>query len=82
MTPHVTPLGQVVVLIHLSTGMGTEERMACMPNMTEFHQTLYHPNYMRTNDVRAVTCPMCRRTDTFNQCSSILATELGRVHRG
>ena len=40
-------------------------RIACMPNMTEFHQTPYHPNYQRTNEARAVTCPACKKTAVF-----------------
>ena len=40
-------------------------RIACMPKMVELHQTKYHPNYLRTNDPRAVTCPSCMNTDAY-----------------
>jgi hypothetical protein len=56
--------GERVTLIHFV--FQTEpERIACMPNMTEFHQTQYHPNYQRSNDHRAVTCPQCKKTEVF-----------------
>jgi hypothetical protein len=44
-----------------------------MPNMSEFHLTPYHPNYQRSNDLRAVTCPACKkwqqREDSDEQAS-------------
>jgi len=42
-------------------------RIACMPNMTEFHLTPYHPNYQRTDDARAVTCPACKKSKAFQK---------------
>ena len=57
-------------------------RIACMPNMTEFHQTPYHPNYQRANDVRAVTCPACRKTQVFRQEQQRLDVALGGSARG
>ncbi len=51
-------------------------RIACMPNMTEFHLTMYHPNYMRTNDVRATTCPQCMKTKQFQDAQKVLETVL------
>ena len=42
-------------------------RIACMPNMTEFHQTMYHPNYQRTDDYRAVTCPACKKSEAYKE---------------
>ena len=41
------------------------ERIACMPNMTEFHSTPHHPHYQRTNEPRAVACPSCKKTDAY-----------------
>lgn len=41
------------------------ERIACMPNMTEFHQTTHHLNYQRTNAAAAVTCPACKKTEAY-----------------
>lgn len=56
----LTADGQEVTLIHYVYDRGNRDwRIACMPNMREFHQTLYHPSYQRTNDHRGVTCPQC-----------------------
>lgn len=41
------------------------ERVACMPNMTEFGTTQYHPHVLRTNDPRAASCPQCKKTDHY-----------------
>lgn len=51
---------------------GLEWRIACMPNMTEFHQTPYHPNYQRTDEVRAVTCPACKMSVIFKKSKELL----------
>ena len=42
-------------------------QIACMPNMVEFHQTPYHPNYQRTNDPRAVSCSACKASSVFKR---------------
>ena len=56
----VSPTGQSTTLIHY-VFQTDPERIACMPNMTEFHLTPYHLNYQRSNDLRAVTCPACKK---------------------
>ncbi len=65
----VTPGGGSFTLIHyfypLSDDSPAEHRIACMPNMTEFHQTAFHPNYPRSNATGAVTCPACKRTEKY-----------------
>lgn len=58
--------GQSTTLIHYVFQVDPE-RIACMPNMTEFHATAHHPNYQRSNDVRAVTCPSCMDTDAYRK---------------
>lgn len=40
-------------------------RIACMPNMTEFGETMYHPPHHRSDDARAVTCPACKNTHEY-----------------
>ena len=60
----ITPSGTSFTLIHF-VFQTDPERIACMPNMTEFHQTPHHPNYQRSNDARAVTCPGCKKTDAY-----------------
>jgi hypothetical protein len=57
----ITVTGETVTLVHFTHQVGAEWRIACMPGMVEFHQTKFHPNYMRTNDARAVTCPACKQ---------------------
>ena len=59
--------GNVTTLIHFVFSSGSEWRIACMPNMTEFHKTDYHPHYQRTDDPRAATCPACKRTEEFKK---------------
>lgn len=63
----ILPGGGSVTLVHfvyaLPDTSPPDYRIACMPNMKEFHKTKYHKNYQRSNDARAVTCPACKRTD-------------------
>lgn len=79
----ITATGVAITLIHLfsyekyvvreeQTMMRDSWRdspghIACMPGMTEFHRTKYHPAYQRSNDPRAVTCPACRRSHEYNR---------------
>lgn len=79
----VLPTGDVVTLIHFThemllppmEGDGlplVQERIACMPNMTEFHATKHHPNYQRSNDTRAVTCPACKKSEVYREAKKSL----------
>jgi hypothetical protein len=70
------PSGQQITVVHFASG--DPERIACMPNMTEFGQTMYHPSYMRSNDPRAVTCPACKRSAILQSASSTLDGALKR----
>lgn len=58
--------GRSITLIHY-VFQTNPERIACMPNMTEFHQTAYHQNYQRSNSVSAITCPACKRTEVYRE---------------
>lgn len=60
----ITVSGQIINPIHFVFQVGPE-RIACMPNMTEFHTTPYHRSYARSNDPRAVTCPACKKSTPF-----------------
>lgn len=64
--------GQLTTLIHFVFQVDPE-RIACMPKMTEFHRTDYHLNYERTNEPRAVTCPACKRTESYKQARARVA---------
>lgn len=55
--------GTVVTLVHFEC----DGKIACMPGMVEFHRTEYHPNVIRTNEPRAVKCPMCERSTVFRE---------------
>lgn len=76
----VTAAGGTITLIHFV--FQTEpERIACMPNMVEFSATPHHPNYPRTNEVRAVSCPACRKSEAFASAQRSLQDGLKRpVH--
>lgn len=67
----ITPRGGAFTLVHytypLSDASPPEYRIACVPNMTEFHATAHHPNYQRSNSTAAVTCPACRRTEVYKK---------------
>lgn len=65
----VGPYGRAITLIHY-VYQDAPERIACMPNMTEFHTTQFHQNYQRSNSTAAVTCPACMRTDAYKLAKS------------
>lgn len=64
MITQIGAYGGETVVIHF-VFQSNPERIACMPNMTEFHLTPQHPQCQRTNEPRAVSCPACKRTPTF-----------------
>ena len=62
--------GGMITLIHFIFSLNgslapNSWRIACTPNMTEFHKTVHHPNRQYSEDSRAVTCPSCKRTTQF-----------------
>lgn len=60
----VDQFGRSTTLVHYVFRVDPE-RIACMPNMTEFHATPYHTNYQRSNSTGAITCPACKTTEVF-----------------
>lgn len=60
----ILPSGESFTLIHYVFQIDPE-RVACMPNMTEFGKTKYHDVVLRSNATGAVTCPACRRTEHY-----------------
>lgn len=46
---------------------GTDWAIACMPGITNFRTQAHHPNYLRSNDTRAVTCPKCKNTNIYKE---------------
>jgi hypothetical protein len=69
----IVSLGGVTV-IHLTYDQGSGEqydwRIACMPEITDFRTAAHHPNYLRSNDTRAVTCQECKKTKVFERVRS------------
>lgn len=67
----ITTLGgdAVIHLTYRPNGMdeGDNWRIACMPHITDFSTTPHHPNYLRSNDTRAVTCHMCKASPVFKE---------------
>ena len=41
--------------------------IACMPHVTDFRTSSFQPNYLRSNDTRAVTCQECKKTKIFDE---------------
>lgn len=76
--------GRSITLIHFVYSTGGDHRIACMPNMTEFHQTQYHRNHHRTNDPRAATCPQCKRTPEYVAAMEAVGStqQVREVNRG
>lgn len=83
----ITGMGEKISLIHFiymsnpQGGLGEGWRIACMPNMREFHATAYHTHYERTDETRAVTCPGCKNTEIFKTKKQALENLL-RKHLG
>lgn len=65
----ITTLGgnYVIHLTYKPNGMdeGGEFVIACMPNTLDFKTSAHQPNFLRSNDTRAVTCPQCKKTAIF-----------------
>lgn len=80
----IGPTGQQTTLVHFVYGGDTtgDWRIACMPNMTEFHATEHHPNYLRTNDPRGVSCPACKKTPACRGHVDVLNAAAKRVLGG
>ena len=72
----ITPTGTTFTLIHyvyLVDGDGGKDwRVACMPSMIEMHETQHHKHVIRTNDIRAATCPACKKTDAFKKARAAI----------
>jgi hypothetical protein len=81
----ISSTGAIISLTHFTYSAGTlpsgaqDWRIACMPNMTEFHETEYHKSYARSDDTRAVNCPMCMRTQFFKDQQGRLQAELKKT---
>ena len=54
-------------LTYLPAGMDEVWMIACMPSVTDFRTSSHQPNYLRSNDTRAVTCRECMKTPVFKE---------------
>lgn len=67
----ITTLGgdYTIHLTYRPNGMdeGTEWLIACMPSVNDFRHQTHQPNYLRSNDTRAVTCGECKKTQVFKE---------------
>ena len=64
----ITTLGGGPTVIHLTyrvNNHGTLWAIACMPSVVDFTTSAHQPNYLRSNDTRAVTCDQCKATQVF-----------------
>ena len=68
------PLGGGYTVIHLTylPAGSSEWRIACMSGITNFATAAHQPNYLRSNDTRAVTCLHCKKMPVFDK---VKATE-------
>lgn len=71
----VLPTGGMITLVHFVHQVDPE-RIACMPNMAELGTTPHHPNYQRSNDTRAVSCPACKRSVAYKVAHERLGAAL------
>lgn len=62
----------VIHLLYAPNGLDEPHKklLACMPHVTDFRTVAFHPNYLRSTDTRAVTCPECKKTKIFNEVRS------------
>lgn len=71
--------GSEVVLVHLLfTPAFGDSRISCLPGLKDFSSGKYRQMpHLRTDDVRSVTCPVCKRTDDFKAGSEELRSKIG-----
>lgn len=73
----ITTLGgnTVIHLTYLPNGLdegpGHGYRIACMEGVTDFRTQAHHPNYLRSDDPRAVTCQACKGTAVFKATAKL-----------
>ncbi len=52
------------ILVHFTYKLGNKDLVACIDNKTEYKingTTFNHPGYHLSGDIRAVTCPVCKK---------------------
>jgi hypothetical protein len=70
--------GREIILIHYWT---QEKKVACSPNVVDFHATRERPFPLhRTTEIDVVNCPLCHATDEFKRADEQLAA-FGRIRK-
>ena len=59
-----------------------EWRIACMPHTTDMVMAPHHQLYNRTEEPRAVTCVMCKKTQVFKSALNLVDSTLRAHGRG
>jgi hypothetical protein len=73
MTPQTTILedGTEVTLIHFLCETKDGLRLACTPNLEVLCASrIRHIPHMRSEEITAVTCPICKRTNEFKHAET------------
>ncbi len=75
---YLTPPGTVRAQgLRLGPPLPDAWRIACAPHLTEFSSAPTRPFvWHRSDDSRAVTCPLCKATDVFKDAVTSLEAEL------
>ena len=75
---YLSPPGVVAAVGRRLTGAADTWKIACVPNMTQFSASGDRASpWRRSEDVRAVTCPLCSRTEFFVAAERQLRETLG-----
>lgn len=71
--------GQDIILVHFVYKEGRRYRIACSPHLPEIDMTSKGKfwSWYRTEELRSVTCPLCRRTEAFHKAREQFITLLG-----
>ena len=75
--------GQEITVIHfLAQPKWEKPRIACMPGLKDFSANQYREcPFLRTDEVRSVTCPTCKGTEDFKKAEQVLIAAVGDYRR-
>jgi hypothetical protein len=57
-------------LCQIPDGSKPRQGIACLPKVTDLHNTPHHRPYHRTEDLRAVTCQLCKASSQYKTAIS------------
>ena len=70
--------GREIILIHFAVRNGKGYKIACVPGLENFHAFNRGHPWHRTEEVKAVTCKVCKSTAEFKQARIDYDTAVGR----